>query len=101
MCVTCHAAPGRKDSAIRVGLNPQPPRLHDAHVQRRSDGELLWILQHGIRMTGMPAFGPTHSQEELQQLITFIRYLARLTPDEYQAWTGMVPEAKGHESDAP
>ena len=101
MCVTCHAAPGRKDSAIRVGLNPQPPRLHDAHVQRRSDGELLWILQHGIRMTGMPAFGPTHSQEELQQLITFIRYLARLTPDEYQAWTGTVPEAKGHESDAP
>src|SRR5438309_5514697 len=64
MCTVCHSAPGRQPSPVRQGLNPKPPRLQSKEAQRRSNAELYWIIQHGMRMTGMPAFGPTHSAEK-------------------------------------
>lgn len=85
MCVTCHGAPGRSASEIGQGLNPAPPDLTLERVQRRTDAELFWILKHGIRMTGMPAFGPTHSDEELWALVAFLRRLRTLSPEEYEA----------------
>jgi len=86
MCVTCHNAPGRDSSVIRTGLNPTPPLLTDARVQRRRDAELFWIVKHGIRMTGMPAFGKTHTDDQLWALVAFLRYLPRMTAEEYAAW---------------
>ena len=86
MCVTCHNAPGRESSVIRTGLNPSPPLLTDARVQRRQDAELFWIVKHGIRMTGMPAFGKTHTDDQLWELVAFLRYLPRMTADEYSKW---------------
>jgi hypothetical protein len=53
MCVSCHAAPGLKDSVVRKGLNPEPPRLTEARVQQRTDADLFWIINHGIKMSGM------------------------------------------------
>ena len=86
MCVTCHNAPGRESSVIRTGLNPSPPLLTDARVQRRGDADLFWIVKHGIRMTGMPAFGKTHTDDQLWELVAFLRYLPRMTADEYRKW---------------
>jgi len=97
MCLTCHSAPGRPSSPVRQGLNPKPPRLTDPKVQRRSDGELHWILQHGIRMTGMPAFSPTHSDDALWALVAFLRHLPALSP---QAYTTLV-HAAGLREEAP
>jgi mono/diheme cytochrome c family protein len=75
MCVICHSAPGRKATAIRKGLNPKPPRLYTDRVQRRSDTELYWIIEHGMRMTGMPALGPTHKPNAIWGLVAFMRQL--------------------------
>jgi mono/diheme cytochrome c family protein len=84
MCVACHSAPGRKSSPLRQGLNPTPPKLDSQRVQRRSNTELYWIIQHGIRMTGMPAFGPSHRPEAIWALVGFIRQLPNITPQQYQ-----------------
>ncbi|MGE0644490.1 MAG: cytochrome c [Nitrospira sp.] len=83
MCVVCHAAPGVKDSVIRKGLNPEPPKLTEDQVQRRPDGELFWIIKHGIKMSGMPAFGPTHTEKELWEVAAFLRRVASMQPTEY------------------
>ena len=85
MCVVCHSAPGRKASPTRKGLNPKPPRLYAQQVQKRSNAELYWIIEHGIRMTGMPAFGPTHRPEAIWSLIAFFRRLPTLSSEQYQA----------------
>ena len=84
MCVTCHGAPGVSPSEIGKGLNPEPPELSEM-VERYSPGELYWIVKNGLKMTGMPAFGPTHSEEELRAIVAFLQRLPELTPEEYQA----------------
>lgn len=83
MCVVCHAAPGREPSVIARGLSPEPPRLSET-VGRWTDAELFWIVEHGIRMTGMPSFGATHESDELWDLVVFLRQLETLSPQEYE-----------------
>jgi len=85
MCVTCHGAPGVDASEAGDGLNPPAPDLTLPGVQARSDGELFWIVQQGIRMTGMPAFGPTHKDPEIWKIVAFLRHLPQLTKDEQAA----------------
>jgi mono/diheme cytochrome c family protein len=82
MCVTCHGAPGVDASEAGEGLNPPAPDLTTGKVQKRTDGELFWLVQSGIRMTGMPAFGPTHKDEEIWKIVAFLRRLPALSPDE-------------------
>ena len=103
MCATCHSGPGRKPSPVRKGLNPKPPRLYSQQVQRRSNAELYWIIEHGMRMTGMPAFGPTHSSEKIWSLVAFVRQLPHLSPQEYQAMVqveGLMDEMSDADEDA-
>jgi mono/diheme cytochrome c family protein len=84
MCVGCHGAPGVKPSEIAEGLYPEPPELED-EIEEMSLEELYWITKNGIKMTGMPAFGPTHSEEELWSIVAFLKQLPDLTPEEYKA----------------
>ena len=85
MCVTCHGAGAVDPSPIGEGLNPPAPDLTQKSIQSRTDGELFWIVQNGIRMTGMPAFGPTHKDEEIWTLVTFLRHLPELSSEEEAA----------------
>jgi mono/diheme cytochrome c family protein len=81
-CVICHGAPGVDPTEGGASLNPPAPGLTLARVQARSDGELRWIVSNGIRMTGMPAFGASRSEEEVWQLVAALRRLPRLSPEE-------------------
>ncbi|HSP94205.1 MAG TPA: cytochrome c [Thermoanaerobaculia bacterium] len=81
-CVTCHGAPGADPTEGGASLNPPAPGLTLKRVQARSDGELKWIIFNGIRMTGMPAFGASRSEEELWQLVAALRRLPHLSPEE-------------------
>jgi mono/diheme cytochrome c family protein len=85
MCFTCHAAPGHEASEIGQGLNPKPPKLEARRTQARSDAELYWIIKNGLRMTGMPAFGPTHDEKTLWSLVAFLRQLPKTDQQEYSA----------------
>jgi len=81
MCVQCHGAPGMKTAEFAAGLNPPAPDLAD-EAQEWTDGQLFWIVKHGIRMTGMPAFGSTHSDDDVWKIVAFVRQLDQLTPDQ-------------------
>ena len=85
-CATCHANNGSGHSMYGDGLNPPPPDLRLEVTQSKSDGELYSIIQNGVRMSGMPAFG-TSSEHDLEtwKLVLFVRHLPSLTPEEERA----------------
>jgi mono/diheme cytochrome c family protein len=93
-CAVCHGAPGVPKGDIAHGLNPQPPDLAHA-ASHYTPPELFWILQHGIKMTGMPSWGD-HSDEELWATVAFIEKLPRMTPEEYAKLVMASMEHGGH-----
>ncbi|MEO6994717.1 MAG: cytochrome c, partial [Lacunisphaera sp.] len=80
-CAMCHGAPGVADSEVSKGINPPAPTL-GKKGDDTPDGELFWVIKHGIRMTAMPAFGPTHTDEEIWKIVAFIHHLPDLTVQE-------------------
>ena len=86
MCVDCHGAPGFDRSEAGEGLNPPAPDLTEmVEEQEWSDAEIFWIVKHGIRMTGMPAFGPTHSDEDLWAIVGVVEALPEWGEAGYRA----------------
>ena len=88
-CAYCHGAPGIPTSPIAMAMLPPPPDLA-TDMRPWRDRELFWIIKNGIKMTGMPAFGVTHSDEELWAIVAFMKKMGDLSPEEYQR---MVVEA--------
>ena len=92
MCSGCHLAPGMKRTEISRGLYPRAPEL-----RRKTDltpAEQFWIVKHGVKMTGMPAWGVTHEDELLWDVVAFVRKLPELTPEQYET---VVKNAPKHE----
>lgn len=82
MCASCHIPPGGSPTPLAQGLNPSPPDLAEA-AAIRSPEELFWITKHGIRMSGMPAWGATHDDEELWPIIALITRFPDFTDSDY------------------
>lgn len=80
MCVTCHGAPGVEPAEYAPDMEPSPP---DLTREDRPPEAIFWIVKNGIQKTGMPAFGPTHSDEDLWALVAFIRRLPAMTAEDY------------------
>jgi len=91
-CAICHGNDGSGDTMLGHGLYPKPPDLRAEQTQELSDGDIFWIIQNGVRLTGMPAFGSAgsehagsdhdHDVEDSWKLARFIRHLPALTPAE-------------------
>lgn len=81
-CATCHGNDGGGDTMIGKGLYPKPPDLRLKETQKLSDGELFWIIENGVRFTGMPAFSSHGAQNDSWKLVLFIRRLPQLTAEE-------------------
>jgi len=82
-CAICHANDGSCDTPFGRNLYPKPPDLRREQTQELADGEIFWIIENGVRFTGMPAFGGAHgSQEDSWKLVRFIRHLPQLTAEE-------------------
>lgn len=98
MCVVCHGAPGVERSEIGEGIMPMPPDLAEEGAELESS-ELFWVVKNGIKLAGMPAFGPTHSDAELWGIVRFVEQLATMSPEEYaslEARYGAEAEPAGH-----
>ena len=91
MCAGCHGAPGRQPGAMGQGLNPSPPDLAEAALEM-SPAELFWVTKHGIKMTGMPAWGVTHHDGAIWPVVAFITKLPDLDATQYQ---DLLARAKG------
>ncbi len=83
MCSGCHLGPGAAPSEISQGLYPKAPRL--SQPQARTAEQQFWIIKHGVKMTAMPAWGATHSDEQIWDMVAFVRTLPTLTADRYQS----------------
>lgn len=81
MCTSCHLAPGMKPTELSQGMYPAPPKLTEARV----DPKVAYIaIKHGIKMSGMPAWGGPHGDEQVWTLVAFLAKLPELSPQEYQ-----------------
>lgn len=96
MCVGCHLAPGIDSTEIQKGLMPEPPRLQEAAVEWQP-AELFWVIKNGVKMTGMPAWGPTHSDEEIWAMVAFLEELPHMTADQYKEMDKMAGPGEGDE----
>ncbi len=74
-CEMCHSADGRTPADLGRALYPPAPGLASPAVQDYSDPQLFWIIRVGIRLSGMPGFGKTHSDKEIWSLVQYIRSL--------------------------
>jgi len=92
-CSSCHANDGSGRTPLGEGLYPRPPDLRSRATQDLSDGELFWIIENGVRLTGMPAWGEPGSEEESWRLVHFIRHLPELTPGERIRMGGLNPRS--------
>ncbi len=89
-CVMCHGAPGVRIGEVGRGLNPDPPELTEAAGDWKPR-EFFWITKNGVRMTGMPAWGVTHSDKELWAITAFAQKLPKMSHAEYEALTRETP----------
>lgn len=85
MCTGCHLAPGVTESEIRAGLYPQPPDL--TRRRQTSPAEMFWTIKHGIKMSAMPAWGATHDNQAIWNIVAFLQELPGMTPEHYAALT--------------
>ena len=83
MCQHCHAGPGVERARWANGMRPQPPHLTEAASHWEIE-EVFWLVRHGARMTGMPAFGPTHEDGALWNIAAFVKELPGMTPERYE-----------------
>jgi mono/diheme cytochrome c family protein len=81
-CAVCHGNDGSGDTLFGRGMYPKPPDLRQSATQNRSDGELFWIIENGVRFTGMPAFSDHRMPQDSWKLVHFIRHLPQLTTEE-------------------
>ncbi|CAN5833665.1 hypothetical protein BH24ACI5_BH24ACI5_18630 [soil metagenome] len=93
-CAVCHANNGSGDTTIGRGLYPKAPDMRLAPTQSLTDGELFSIIEHGIRLTGMPAWGDGTPDGERASwgLVHFIRHLPTLTPEEIERMEALNPK---------
>ena len=99
MCVGCHLAPGISATEISKGLLPDPPALQEA-VEEWQPEELFWVTKHGVKMSGMPAWGPTHSDEKIWAIVAFLEKLPHMTAEQYEEMDRMAGPGEDDEPHA-
>lgn len=96
MCASCHTPPGGDDTPVAQGLYPAPPDMAHA-AEEYSAAELFWVIKHGIKASGMPAWGPTHDDEALWPIVAFVQRLPELDAEDYHRLiTAAQAEGAGH-----
>jgi mono/diheme cytochrome c family protein len=90
-CVGCHGAPGLAPAAAGLGMQPAPGPLVDAAARWRAR-ELYWITRHGIRMTGMPAWGHRLPEQDLWALTAYLVRLPEWSPARWRSLQARLQE---------
>lgn len=83
-CASCHGAPGVRPLPVMQRATPHAPDL-SVNAREWSDRQLFWILRHGVKFSGMPAWGADGRDDEIRRMVAFVRALPTMTPAQYQA----------------
>ena len=96
-CAACHGNDGSGETEIGVGMYPKPPDMRLPATQSLTDGELFYIIENGIRLTGMPAWGDgtAETAQGSWHLVHFIRKLPALTQEEIAQMGALNPRSPG------
>ncbi|MGE3279966.1 MAG: cytochrome c [Alphaproteobacteria bacterium] len=100
MCQHCHAGPGVERAPWASGMRPRPPHLTEAAAEWEPQ-EVFWIVKHGVKMTGMPAFGPTHDDQTLWNIVAFVKNLPAMTPERYRSLGDAPQNGSAHHGSGP
>ncbi len=95
MCITCHLAPGLAESELSQGLYPTPPKFSKS--VDLPPAQAFWTIKHGIKASGMPAWGKSMSDADIWDLVAFLDKLPGLAPEQYKA---EVAASSGHSHNA-
>jgi mono/diheme cytochrome c family protein len=90
MCSNCHLAPGMKRTEISHGFYPRVPELRRG--SNLTPAQEFWVVKHGLKVSGMPAWGVTREDDLLWSVVAFLRKLPELTPDQYQQLARSAPK---------
>ncbi len=90
MCTGCHLAPDMDETELSKGLYPAPPNLSRKTVDA---AEAFWVIKHGIKASGMPAWGKSMDDEYIWNMVAFLQQLPKLDANQYQA---IVASSGGH-----
>jgi cytochrome c553 len=105
MCTSCHLKPGKAQSDFSIGLYPKPPNLskkndEHGHTHERSETETaarqFWIIKHGIKASGMPAWGPGHDDDRIWSMVAFLQRLPEINAEQYQIITARAGNSGHH-----
>ncbi len=87
-CVMCHTPVGRQPSPMALGFNPQAPTFEENDM---TVAQLFWAAKNGIRFTGMPAWGPSRSDQDLWDAVGFVMTLPKMSAADYDALDRRTP----------
>ncbi len=90
MCTGCHLSPGANETELSIGLYPRPPNLSLTRVR---PAEAFWAIKHGIKASGMPAWGKSMDDEYIWNMAAFLQQLPELDQVRYEA---LVAASGGH-----
>ena len=89
-CAMCHTPPGREPTMMAKGLNPLAPPLAEL-VEDMTDAELYWVTKNGIRFTGMPAWVSSHDDQDLWDVVAFMRRSPNMQAADYDSLDRRIP----------
>ena len=93
MCIGCHLAPGVAQTELSQALYPAPPNLAEAGIDG-NPSTTFWVIKHGIKATGMPAWGKSMGDEYIWGMVAFLNQLPKMDAEQYQA---LVASSAGHQ----
>jgi len=103
MCAGCHLQPDKTQTDFTLGLYPAPPNLSSNGSEHGHDDEgeyaqqrQFWIIKHGIKASGMPAWAPGHDDERIWNMVAFLKRLPGLSSEQYQILTARGENSQGH-----
>ena len=86
MCTACHLTPGMRDTEMRKGLYPQPPDLARHGID--DPAQAFWTIKHGIKMSAMPAWGRSHDDAAIWDMVAFLQVLPKQDEATFEAMAG-------------
>ena len=101
-CASCHANDGSGDVAMGHAMYPPAPDMRKAPTQAMTDGELFYVIEHGIPLTGMPAWGNGSPEGERStwELVRFMRHLPTLSAEEIKEMEALNPRGPAEQNRA-
>jgi len=95
MCAGCHLAPGMEQTELHAGLYPQPLVFSQSDYNNNPAAQ-FWVIKNGLKMTGMPAWSPSHNDDQIWTMVAFINKLKSLSSEQYKKLTQATEEGSDH-----